>query len=261
MIFSTQMRIRRHWKSHPGCFSSISAQASTVSIDVINFAFNPNPTVINLGDTVDWIWQSNTHSTTSVAGSAESWDSGVHNNGFSFDHTFNTLGTFNYYDKIDGFDNGDGTAGGMSGTIVVQAPPPPPSGNTVTVDVINFAFDPNPVTISVGDSVDWVWLTNNHSTTSVAGSVETWDSSVHSNGFSFTHQFTTVGSFPYYDKINGFDNGNGTAGGQSGTVIVQALAAQTPEPSTAQFAFLALPIVFFARLIRRRRSPANHPEY
>jgi plastocyanin len=102
---------------------------ATVTVDVINFAFNPSPVTINVGDTVHWVWQGDNHSTTSVSGSLESWDSGVHNTGFTFDHTFEHAGTYVYYCTIHGFDNGNGTASGMSAEIVVLpsvTPPPPP---------------------------------------------------------------------------------------------------------------------------------------
>ncbi len=98
------------------------ALLTTVTVDVVNFAFSPSTVTIHTGDTVEWVWQTSDHSTTSVAGSAVSWDSGVKNTGFVFDQTFNQTGTFNYYCKIHGFDNGNGTAGGMSGTIDVLAP-------------------------------------------------------------------------------------------------------------------------------------------
>jgi len=94
---------------------------STVTVVLDNMAFSPKAVTINLGDTVHWVWDEDFHSTTSVAGSAEAWDSGVHNKDFTFDHTFTHTGTFSYYCKIHGFDNGNGTAGGMSGTVTVSS--------------------------------------------------------------------------------------------------------------------------------------------
>jgi plastocyanin len=90
-------------------------------VDVINFAFNPTPVMIKVGDTVHWVWESDDHSTTSVAGSIESWDSGVVNTGATFDHTFTHPGMYVYYCKIHGQDNGNGTASGMSGSIMVMS--------------------------------------------------------------------------------------------------------------------------------------------
>jgi plastocyanin len=93
-------------------------------VDVINTTFAPNPVTIHLGDTVEWVWDSNGLSTTSVAGSTEQWNSGVQTKGFTFSHTFTHLGTFSYYSTVGGHDNGNGTAGGMSGQIIVLPPSP-----------------------------------------------------------------------------------------------------------------------------------------
>ncbi len=77
-----------------------------------NFAFNPTPVSIKVGDTIHWIWQEDDHSVTADAGD---FDSGVLNNGATFDRMFMTAGTFRYFCKIHG-----GPAGsGMSGQVVV----------------------------------------------------------------------------------------------------------------------------------------------
>jgi plastocyanin len=94
---------------------------ATVTVGVVNFAFTPTNVTIHVGDTVQWVWQSNDHSATSVKGSAEQWDSGVQNNGFTFDHTFTQTGTFAYYCVIHGVDNGNGTASGMAGKVIVTS--------------------------------------------------------------------------------------------------------------------------------------------
>ncbi len=73
-------------------------------------------TTIHAGDTVQWIWLSGTHSTTSGAcplGCVADglWDSGVLSGG-DFSHTFPTAGTFPYFCLVHG--------GMMQGTVVVQ---------------------------------------------------------------------------------------------------------------------------------------------
>ena len=105
--------------------TSVAQAQTTVDVHLVNFAFNPSPVNITQGDTIHWIWDTNFHSTTSVAGQSEQWDSDIHNSGFTFDHTFTQVGTFNYYCKIHGQDNGDGTASGMAGTITVSPVPAP----------------------------------------------------------------------------------------------------------------------------------------
>jgi plastocyanin len=99
----------------------------TQTVHVFNFDFSTNPigmpimdATVNLGDTVRWQWDSGVHSVTSVAGSAEQFDSGnMSAPGPTFQWTFTHAGVFNYFCDLHGFDNGDGTAGGMSGTITV----------------------------------------------------------------------------------------------------------------------------------------------
>ena len=98
-----------------------------------------------MGDTIRWVWDASFHTTTSVAGIAESWDSGSRNTGAMFEHTFTNAGSFQYYCIPHGQDNGDGTASGMSGTITVNAAAPTLAINNVTVTegnsgTVNAAF-------------------------------------------------------------------------------------------------------------------------
>lgn len=107
------------------------AQAQvTIDIHVYDFDFGTaghvasDPT-IHPGDTVHWIWDASNHSTTSAAGQAESWNSGIQPAGSTFDHTFTQLGTFEYYCLIHGADLGGGQVSGMSGSITVAPVPEP----------------------------------------------------------------------------------------------------------------------------------------
>ena len=106
-----------------------SGPRNTTLVHVFNFDYSAAPSgppvdpTISVGDTIHWQWDSGFHSVTSVAGSVESFGSGVHSSpGFTFDHVFTHAGTFWYYCTLHGFDNGDGTAGNMAGFITVTAP-------------------------------------------------------------------------------------------------------------------------------------------
>jgi spore coat protein A len=99
--------------------------------------------------------------------------------------------------------------------------------DVVDVYVYSFDFSLNPAgqpvvdaVITVGDTVRWVWLEGNHTTTSVVGIPEQWDAAITSSSPSFSHTFTNVGTFWYYCRPHGVDNGNQTAGGMAGTVTV-----------------------------------------
>jgi plastocyanin len=119
----------------------VRALLANVTVHVFDFNFSTNPQgqpivepTIKVGDTIHWVWDSGLHSTTSVAGIAESWNSGLHSPSFSFDHTFTHVGVFAYYCSIHGSDAGNGKAGGMSGTVTVTAAQAP----LVTVTNVQF---------------------------------------------------------------------------------------------------------------------------
>jgi plastocyanin len=84
------------------------------------------------------------------------------------------------------------------------------------VSIINFAFQPSPIHVAVGSTVQW---TNNdpvaHTSTSDNG---LWDSTAISPGNSFKFTFTSAGTFAYHCAIHP---------GMLGSVIVDAAAAPT----------------------------------
>ncbi len=110
------------------------AVAATVNVYVYDFSFSINlpgqpveDAVINLGDTIQWVWLAEMHNTVSCVGQLESWESDIFMPGDRFVYTFTHEGVFTYYCAPHGSDNGDGTASGMAATITVL-PIPGPSG-------------------------------------------------------------------------------------------------------------------------------------
>ncbi|HEY2714486.1 MAG TPA: plastocyanin/azurin family copper-binding protein [Chthoniobacterales bacterium] len=87
-------------------------------------------------------------------------------------------------------------------------------------------FSPAMVSIKAGDTVQWVWNAGPHSTTSGTPGKPSglWDSGVKSVGSTYTHQFTTVGTFSYYCSVHGL------CCGMTGSVTVTA-ATPTPTPT------------------------------
>lgn len=78
---------------------------------------------------------------------------------------------------------------------------------TVNVNVGNFFFSPNSVTINQGDAVHWVWVGGTHSTTS--GSCPggnctpdgTWDSGTKTGG-TYDRTFPDAGTFNYFCNVH-----------------------------------------------------------
>ena len=130
------------------------------------------------------------------------------------------------------------------------------AGHDVTIQ--NFAFSPNSITISPGDTVTW---TNNdavsHRVTADDGS---WASSVLGPGQSYTHQFNSAGSVPYHCSIH-----------PSMTATVQVGTSSSPPPTTGGggistavmvglVGLVAVVVIVSIVLIWRRtraRKPAN----
>lgn len=110
-----------------------AVRADVVDVYVYDFDYSTSPelepvvdAIINVGDTVRWTWVKGNHSVTSATGQLEFFDSGViFTLQAAYEHTFTNQGTFWYYCQVNGFDNGDGTASGMSGTITVRSVPAP----------------------------------------------------------------------------------------------------------------------------------------
>jgi plastocyanin len=74
-------------------------------------------------------------------------------------------------------------------------------GTSANINIINFAFTPNNVSINVNESVTWTWVGSPHTTTSDTG---LWDSGVFGTGHTFTRTFTSAGSFPFHCTVHPF---------------------------------------------------------
>src|SRR5689334_14495813 len=98
-------------------FAPLAVKAATVDVQVGQggLKFTPSTVMIQVGDTVRWVWDANGHSSTSgTPGHPDGmWDSGTQNTGFTFSFTFTNAGTFSY------FCTPHGACCGMTGTVTV----------------------------------------------------------------------------------------------------------------------------------------------
>jgi plastocyanin len=104
--------------------TSPSPMAKTVTVQIVDFAFNPKDVTVNPGDTVQWVLNSTTYTHTVTAENG-SFNSGMMftKPGVTFSQTFNTPGlTFQYHCMTHWHTNG------MQGSIQVgdTAPKPGP---------------------------------------------------------------------------------------------------------------------------------------
>jgi plastocyanin len=109
--------------------SVASAVTVTVTVGDNCLCFSPSSVTIHPGDTVHWTWSSSGHSSTSGSPGMPNgmWDSGILNQNATFNHTFNTVGSFDYYCTPHG------ACCNMVGTITVaNASPTPTATRTPT---------------------------------------------------------------------------------------------------------------------------------
>lgn len=124
----------------PAPSATAAALAATQNITVqddpqAGGVFTPKTVTISVGDTVHWDWTAgnyNPHSVTADDGSFDEPPAPASKVSGTFDHQFNTPGSYAYYCRVHGSSGGVG----MSGTIVVQAAatststPPPAATDT-----------------------------------------------------------------------------------------------------------------------------------
>ncbi len=86
-------------------------------------------------------------------------------------------------------------------------------------------FSPATVTVSPGEAVIWNFNEFHTSTSDTASGPEVWDSGFLSSG-TFSHAFTTPGTYPYYCAVHSFPGGTAMNG------VVQVVGGGvTPTPT------------------------------
>ena len=88
-----------------------AARAAEVSVNVVGSSFSPRTVTIQVGDTVTWT--NDNQGTHNVAANDGSFISGSPSQQWTFSHTFNTAGEFDYHCQVHQFM-------GMTGTVTVQ---------------------------------------------------------------------------------------------------------------------------------------------
>jgi LPXTG-motif cell wall-anchored protein len=132
-----------------------------------------------------------------------------------------------------------------AGILVVVIAGPALAGSVTMVDD---AFAPKVITIRAGESVTWTDTGNDpHTVTSDTGAFDSspncptqLPSCMH-KGQSFSHAFSTPGTYPYHCKIHGAAGGIG----MSGTIVVTSANGSPPPgglPNTG--AGSGLPVIF-----------------
>jgi plastocyanin len=161
-------------------FSLLSSRADTIQVQVGagGAKFTPQNVTINVGDSVEWTWVGNNHSTTSgTPGNPDGlWDSGLHNTGFVFSRVFTTPGTFNY------FCSPHGLCCGMIGSVTVND-----GADTVVITRALYSIARSQLTVQATDTDDTAMLT-----VSVTSTGEVLGPMINRGGGSYSAKFTGI---------------------------------------------------------------------
>jgi plastocyanin len=88
--------------------------------------------------------------------------------------------------------------------------PATPSGGLVTVDIRNFLYQPNPVTVKVGTQINWHNLDNVDHTATREGMFDNFVNAMSAHGAPVT--MNTAGTFEYHCRLHS---------NMKGTIVVQ----------------------------------------
>lgn len=106
------------------------------------------------------------------------------------------------------------------------------------VTIANFAFSPNSMTVSQGDTVTW---TNNDAVShTVTANDGTWTSPLLAPGTSYTHQFNATGDFSYHCSVHP---------SMTGVVHVGSTTTYSPPGGGVSSAVLAGLVILVALIV------------
>jgi plastocyanin len=217
------------------------ANSITHIVKVVNYKFDPASLIIQEGDEVIWVNESDMQHTSTSGMSCtpgSEWDSGNINPGQKFNHLFTRTGSFPYFCVPHCIQ-------GMTGNITVQPGKESLNNRDIIksmhetsidhsatsmeavvkmysadlkyqkhiISMVNYKFEPSSIQINPGDTVVWI-NTSDMTHTSTSGlnctSDGNWNSGNVEPGKQFTHVFLTQGDFSYYCIPHCFSNMTGT---------------------------------------------------
>jgi halocyanin-like protein len=199
-----------------------------------SFAFGPAAVRVDPGTTVTFEWVSDTHNVlveSQPDGAGWQGHEPIENTGFSFEHTFDTEGTYTYYCQphlsvgmkgaivVGGGDGGpaavgepdyggwfgESVKGGAVGNYDETVDQRGQSSVTVEVGADgnggSFAFGPAAVRVDPGTTVTFEWVSDTHNVlveSQPDGAGWQGHEPIENTGFSFEHTFDTGGVYKYY---------------------------------------------------------------
>ena len=222
-----------------------TSTGGNASVTIQASSYQPQNVSIPVGNSVTW---TNLDSYAHTVTSPGNFDSGSMGQGATYTRAFTSVGTFNYICAFhQGMTGSVTVTNGGGGTPVPTSPPaatntPAPTntagptstpGGPTQVDILNFAFVPQNLTVSVGTTVRWTNLDAYPHTVTSAGN---FDSGMLNQNQSYSFTFNAPGT---YDYVCAYHNN------MSGRIVVQAAATATPTMVSGQVFSDVFPTDYF----------------
>ena len=118
----------------------------------------------------------------------------------------------------------------------VALAPPASAQSTVNVSIKGFAFNPAAITVVIGENSTVTWTNQDSVTHTVTSDTGAFNSGDLSSGQTFTHTFTTPGTYSYHCSIHTYMQGVVTveaAGGASTTSSISSTTAASSSTTTS----------------------------
>lgn len=183
----------------PATDATTAPTESPAAVSIVDLAYEPATIEVDPGATVTWVNDDGLPHT--VTAREDDFNSGVMLTGDSFEQTFETPGSYDYFCAIHP---------SMTGTVVVRdmagvedagdAGADAATAAVTAVSIVDVAFKPADIEVPVGTTVDW---TNDdpfaHTVTANDGS---FDSGTMEGGEVFSQTFEQPGTFEYFCVIH-----------------------------------------------------------
>ncbi len=104
--------------------------------------------------------------------------------------------------------------------------------NIITIQVADFSFTPQTPSVTVGDTITWVWSSGGHTTTSltIPNGAAAWDAAIDNAHTSFTYIVTVPGTYNYQCTIHAAMNMNGSI--TVNPIGIKPISSNVPERFT-----------------------------
>jgi plastocyanin len=172
-----------------------TAPPMAVEVEVLAETFSPADVRVAQGGTITW--RVSSISPHIIEADDNSFVSEIITHSKTYQHTFESAGSFSYH---------DGLTGRMKGSVTVVADPltaesgVADDGLSASVRIIDLAYEPPRVTVVKGATVNWSNVGQAPHT--VTARSDNWTSDLLQPGVAYSQTFTTPGNYDYYCTLH-----------------------------------------------------------